>query len=79
MKFNVLVTVQETTFEVVGCYEHSVPGRTSGHPDEWEPSEPEEFDVESINVNGADMTEFLDDYYYRWISDCALQELRSNS
>jgi hypothetical protein len=79
VKFNVLITVDDTTFEVVGCFERYVPGRTSGHPDEWEPAEPEEFDVESINVNGADMTEFLDDYYYRFISDCALQELRSNS
>jgi hypothetical protein len=79
VKFNVLVTVQDTGFEVVGCYERYVPRRYQGHPDEWEPSEPEEFDVEAINVNGVDVADFLSDYYYRWISDCALQELRSNS
>jgi hypothetical protein len=79
VKFNVLVTLEDTGFEVVGCYERYVPGRSHGHPDTWEPSEPEEFDVEAINVNGVDMTEFLSDYYYNWIKAVALQELRSNS
>lgn len=79
MKFNVCVTVQETLFEVVGCFERYVPPSTSGHPDNWEPSEPEEFDVEGIIVNGVDITEFLSEYYYGWISDLALQELRANA
>lgn len=79
MKFNIIVTVEDTAFEVVGCFERYVPGSNSGHPDNWEPSEQEEFDVEGISVNGIDITEFLSEYYYGWISDLALQELRSNS
>lgn len=78
MKFTVYVTVEDTGFEVTGCYERYVPARTSGHPDDWEPSEPEEFDIESISVNGVNISEFLSEYYHGWITSWTLQELRAN-
>ena len=56
MKFNVFVTVQETSFEVVGCFERYVPPSTSGHPDNWEPSEPEEFDAPQEPVGYKEVT-----------------------
>lgn len=79
MKFNVFVTVQKVEFEVTGCYEHYVPARTSGHPDNWEPSEPEEFDVETVSIGGIEVSNVLDEYVLDSVYQHALHELRSNS
>ncbi|MFN5250676.1 MAG: hypothetical protein ACK5DE_06485 [Bacteroidota bacterium] len=56
-----------------------MPARTSGHPDDWEPSEPEEYDVESVTIGGTEVSNVLDDDVLDYVHQYALHELRSNS
>lgn len=79
MKFDVYVTVRGVGFNVTGCYERYVPARTSGHPDEWEPSEPEEYDVESVTIGGTEVSNVLDEDVLDYVHQYALHELRANA
>lgn len=79
MKFNVFVTVRNVGFDVTGCYERFVPASTVGRMDDWQPSEPEEYDVESITIGGTEVAHVLDEDVLDAVHQYALQELRSNS
>lgn len=79
MKFNVYVTISNVGFEVTGCYDRYVPARTSGHPDDWEPSEPEEFDVETISIGGTEVSHVLNDDILDAVHQYTLYELRANA